>query len=97
MRAWIEMLGGLIVWAAHFFALYGIASILPGTVMARWLTVAATLVAFGIAAWVLWRALANQRRVGSDNLGRWMAGVAAAGSGIALVAIIYQGMPALLA
>lgn len=91
------MLGGLIVWAAHFFAVYGIASLFPGTSAARWLTIAATVAAAAAAAWLLRRALASGRRCGPDDITGWMSGVAAIGSGTALVAILYQGLPAFLA
>ena len=31
MRTWLLLLGGLIVWAAHFSILWGASSIFPGT------------------------------------------------------------------
>lgn len=97
MSAWAAMLGGLLVWAAHFFALYGIASLFPGMAAARWLTVAATLAALAAAGALLVQALRRRRAAPDHDLERWMAGLAALGSGIALVAIAYQGLPALLA
>lgn len=96
MRAWATLLGGLLLWAAHFFALYGIASLFPGTAAARWLAAAATVAALAAGAVLLLKALARRREACGNDLGRWMAGLAALGSGIALVAIFYQGLPALL-
>ena len=42
MREWTILLGGLVIWAAHFFTLYAISSILPGEDEARFLVLGAT-------------------------------------------------------
>lgn len=97
MRTWAMLLGGLIVWAAHFFAVYGIVSVFPGTSLARWLTIAATLPALAAAAWLLWLSLRQRRESEADPFDQWMANVAALGSAIGLIAVAYQGLPALLA
>lgn len=88
------MLGGFLVWAAHFFVLYGFASLFPGTAIARWLTILATIVALAATAWGLRRSLTA--RQSADGLGSWMDGIAAAGHGTAFIAILYQGLPALV-
>jgi hypothetical protein len=85
MRAWILMLGGLAVWAAHFFVLYAIASVLPGQLQARWWALAATLPALIAAVLILRRALAS---AGSDPF--------ALGAATALLAITWLAAPALL-
>ena len=95
MRAWIQLLSGLLVWTAHFFLVYGIASLLPGTVAAKLLVGSATLICLAATGWLLWRALAS-RRSAPDDLGRWRSQLSAAGSVLALVGIAYQGLPALL-
>lgn len=97
MRAWAFLLCGLIVWAAHFFALYIAASLFPGREAARWLALAATAGALAAAGWLLALSLNRMRGAEADDLRRWTAGLAAAGCGLALVAIAYQGLPALLA
>ena len=35
MRAWLFILGGLIVWTVHFFGLYVLASVFPDMAIAR--------------------------------------------------------------
>jgi len=89
------MLGGLMVWAAHFFALYGVASLLPGRPEARWLVLAATLPAIAAEGLLLWKAMrgANQ----PDSLERWTSQLGAAGAAISLIAVIWQGATALFA
>ena len=37
------LLAGLLVWAAHFFGVYIIGSLFPGTELARWLVLGITL------------------------------------------------------
>ena len=94
MRQWIILLGGLTVWAAHFFVLYGIASILPGSRAAAWLVLIATLTAAAAAGAVLHRALAMAR--GTDALERWSAQIGTVGAAVSLLAILWQAAPALL-
>lgn len=96
MRAWAMLLGGLLVWAAHFFSLYIGASLFPGTATARWLAIVATLAAAAAAGWLLSLSIRQSRHAEADELQRWLAGFAAAGCGLALLAIFYQGLPALL-
>lgn len=96
MRSWAILLGGLILWALHFFLVYGIASLLPGTTLARVLTIAATLSCLAAAALLMRPAWRRWRSADRDGLSRWMWGVSAGGAALALVAIFFQGLPALL-
>ena len=95
MRHWALLLGGLIVWAAHFFLLYGIASVFPGDPIASWLTIAATVVALAAIAALLWLLAARRLRGGDDRFGRWRDAVAALGAGLSFIAVLWQGLPAL--
>lgn len=96
MRSWLILLGGLLIWTADFFALYGVASIFPGLEIARYLTLAITAVAAAAATWLLLRMLTRMRDPASDELADWIPKLAAAEAALALVAILYQGAPALL-
>ena len=92
MRDWTLPFAALTVWAAHFFALYIIASSFPGTGTARLLTLAATvpaLVANGTILWFSWRSR-------SGGLSRWMRQLGALGAALSLVAVIWQALPALI-
>lgn len=95
MKAWIFLLGGLIVWAAHFFAVYAIGSLFPGTELARWLVLAVTLLGVGFAGLVL-LFLVRRRGARHDTLDRWLSVLSGSGYALAIVAITYQGLPALL-
>lgn len=87
MRAWAAMLGGLIVWAIHFFALYAAGSVFPETATARLITGAVTLACLAAAAAILVRALRL-----APGLQRTLA---LAGALLSAIAIIWQGLPAL--
>lgn len=90
------MLGGLIVWAVQFFALYIIASIFMTTPLSRVLAAATTLACLVADALLLRGALAL-RRARNDEVALWRASLAAMAAGISLVAVVWQGLPALLA
>ena len=92
MRAWATVLGGLAIWAAHFFLLYAIASVLPGRPEARWLVLAVTLPAVAGEALIIRRTMAGARR--PDELDAWIARLGTAGAGLSLVAVVWQAVPA---
>lgn len=91
MRGWLNICSGLIVWTAHFFALYGIASVLPGQPLAAWLVLAATVVALAVIAWIT-RGMVRRQRVETEDFARWMANLGLLGLALAAVAIAYQGL-----
>lgn len=95
MKAWTFLLSGLVVWAAHFFGLYVIGSLFPGDDLARWLVLALTFVCLGIAGGFVFF-IVRRGGVQDDTLDRWSSSLAGAGHGLALVAIAYQGLPAIL-
>lgn len=97
MAKWLFALGGLLVWAAHFFLLYAFSSIFPGTQLARLLSLLATIPALGADALLL--TMAARRRLAHARNGdvhEWMVdlgGLAAAGS---FVAVVWMALPAVL-
>lgn len=99
MRTWLFLLAGLLVWTAHFFGVYIVASLFPGMELARWLTGLLTVAALALLAWL---SLPVIRRLRSgegdgDGLARWIDGISLLGSALAAVAVLYQGLPALTA
>ena len=96
MRAWAFMLGGMIVWAVHFFALYTIASVFLTTPTARFLTILVTLLCLAADGGLLALALKARRETG-DGPAHWAVTLAALMRAISLVAVLWQGLPALLA
>ena len=95
MRAWIVITGGLLVWTAHFLSIYVAASTLPGTSLARWLTLALTVLACGMLL-LLERRIRNPSRSRSSEFSKWLDGLAYLSIGLAALAIVYQSLPALL-
>ena len=93
MKSWLILLAGLLAWTAHFFAVYAIASLLPGRAEARWLVVLVTAIALAATSWLLLRAL-RVRRSSEDEIDRWIGRGSLLGCALALVAIVYQGLPA---
>ena len=96
MRFWLNLLGGLILWTAHFFAVYGVASLWPGTQLARILVLVATVLAFAVGGWLSVKGL-RQFRAATDDMQRWSWSLALLGYALAGAAIAYQGLPSALA
>ena len=95
MRAWAFLLAGLLVWTFHFFALYAIGSILLTTLLARILVGLVTLLCLAALALLLRRSWALHRTE-RDEVSGWLALIASLANAIALVAVLWQGFPALL-
>lgn len=97
MRAWAFILGGLIVWTVQFFSLYAVASIFPGLTIARVLAIALTLAAIVANIRLLRRATRILQAHGPEEVTRWKAIMAALTAATSLVAVLWQGIPAVLA
>lgn len=92
MRGWLLIVGGLIVWAAHFVAIYAIASVFPGQAIARWLVLAASAAAIGANTAILWSTSARR----NDPLDGWARKTGRAGAALSLLAVVWQTAPAVL-
>lgn len=97
MKAWAWMMGGLLVWAAHFLGVYSLASLADVVATAddpfwRAITLAFSLVCAAAAAVLFWLAVARLRRAQTEDL-RFQDQLAALGAGIGLVAICWQALP----
>ncbi len=95
MRFWALLLGGLLVWATHFFLLYGVASVFPGSATAKLLTLLVTVPALAIDGWILWTAIAKPRHK-QDALAGWVSELGAIGAALSLIAVAWQALPAVL-
>lgn len=93
MRAWAYMLGGLIVWTVHFFTLYIVASVFLTTNIARALTVIVTLGCLVADGWLVLRL---RTPTGGDEFREWMRVIALFGAGLSALAVVWQGLPALI-
>jgi len=93
MRSWLILLGGLFVWAAHFFALYGIGEFAGTGTAPRF--AALLLTAFGLAidVFLAWSLL---RHPPADAFGCWRTSVALGGVFLSALALIWQGLPVLI-
>ncbi len=100
MVRWIYGLGGLIAWAAHFIALYAIASIEAQTpaddrLLWQWVAGGVSLACAGGCAILLAVAAPRLRRQG-EAVSMLMDQFAALGAGVGLVAIAWQTASALI-
>ncbi|MYL99221.1 hypothetical protein GR702_15750 [Novosphingobium sp. FGD1] len=86
MKTWAILLGGLLVWAVHFFGLYAIAEFAPS----RMLTVILTVPCLAAEALLLIYALRLDR---DEAFTRWRRSVAVGGTGLGLVAVLWQALP----
>lgn len=93
MPGWRIMVGGLIIWAAHFFTVYIVASVFHSSMLARGLTLLATGAAL-VAGALLFKRVRKPRI--DDPLARWMASLGTLAIGVAMLAVLWQGLPALL-
>jgi len=95
MGRWLFLLEGLLVWAGHFFGVYIAASLFPGMALARWLVAGLTIAA--VTAILFLEVRARRESRGEDGLTGWIAGLSGLGRWLAGIAVLYQGLPALLA
>ena len=98
MRPWLFALGGLIVWTAHFLGVYAIASVADITPGAGWGWRAVT-VAFSAACLAAAGALmivALRRRPAQGDSSHLLKGLAVGGAALAMIAIAWQTLPALI-
>lgn len=96
MRKWLLTLGGLLIWAAHFFAIYVAASVFPGAQIARWLTIGLTIVALGALLLLIHRIRRRARAHPSAGTARWLDTLALFVAGLAAVSVLYQTLPAFI-
>jgi len=96
MQRWLYMLGGLLLWAVHFVGVYAIASI--GDVVARaddptWRMIGLVVSGVCVVAGVGLLIQALRRGRGGDDVSALANLLAAAGAGLAVVAMIFQSLP----
>lgn len=100
------MMSGLIFWGAQFTIIYAVTSVacargwyrfsLLGLDLVRANIVGATLLALAATALVLWRALVAERARQDDPSEHFIETVTVWISGLSLLAIAYNGFPALI-
>ena len=100
------MTSGFVFWAAQFTIIYGITGVacargwyrisLLGLDMVRASIAAATLLALAATALVFWRAFAREQGAQEEASERFVETVTMWVCGLSLVAIAYNGLPALI-
>lgn len=93
MRSWAILLAGLLIWAVHFFLAYGIAEFAGSGPGARTAVNLLTLMALAAVLAIAWRIGRGAPHKGPGHLGRQ---VGLAGLLVGGVAILWQGLPAVL-
>jgi len=96
MPIWLLSLGGLLVWTAHFFGLYLIASIWLTTVTAGVVAGAFTMACLAADAWILWHTAPVRQGSDVDVVDRWLLALAFLGAALSAIAVLWQGLPALI-
>jgi len=99
VRRWLLLLGGLIVWAAHFLGVYGIASVADVVTRADapaalWSVAVFTLICAAADITICLIALRGDRD-SVDDLERLIHRAGAGGAALSLVAVLWQGLPIL--
>lgn len=95
----LRMSSGVLIWAAHFLAIYGFTAIAcaRGFASAQWLGMGVLPLTIGAATAVAASALAaivvQAMRTGRSSFTEWMA---AALAGLALIAVLWEGLAVLL-
>lgn len=100
MVRWLIMLGGLVVWLIHFLGVYAIASAADvwrqaDAPPAIWTIIGFTLACAAANVAIAAAALPRMRRAG-DSLDRFMFGGGAFNAGLSFVAVLWQGLPAIM-
>ena len=93
MRKWLLLLGGLIVWAVHFFLLYGFGSVFPGDPLANKLSIVATIACLSANAGLLWLAATLRLSGKGDDLDRWIIDIGGIGAALSFLAVAWQMLP----
>lgn len=88
MKSWLLLLGGLLVWTAHFFGVYAIAEIAPRP----WLVIILTLICLSANIWLLRIIL---RLPHDEHFTAWRRSVALGGVMLSLLAVGWQALPAI--
>lgn len=93
MRDWLILLSGLILWSAHFFLLYAIGEFAGDGMGERIAVLIATLVGLTVCGFAAASIIRMDR---CDGFDRWRMRLALAGLLLGAIAILWQGLPALL-
>lgn len=91
MRRWLLILGGLIVWTAHFFVVYALGEF--GGERTWWLVLLVTIPGIAVCVWI-WFAVARLRVDGPFD--RWTRTVGQGGAALSGLAVLWQGLPGLI-
>lgn len=87
MRSWLLLLGGLIIWAVHFFLLYGIGEFAGAGRVPRAAILAATIIALASLALLLAKLGASPSVTGFEG---WRRSLALSGASLGGLAVIWQ-------
>lgn len=93
MRTWLVLLAGMIVWTIHFFALWTVGSVVLSVPVARVIVATLTIACFLADAGLL---MVLVRKRAGDELEKWVRSLGLLGVGLSLVAVTWQGLPALV-
>jgi hypothetical protein len=90
---WFLLLGGLLVWAAHFLALYIIGEALGASRAARVTIIALSLIAVAADGTIAYHISGRSAETGFE---RWRRSVVLIGAGLSAIAIVWQTLPVIV-
>src|SRR3546814_8129065 len=88
---WALMLGGLLIWAAHFFALYGIGEFAGSSAGARAAVAGLTILALGGVGLIAYR---SRRRSTSDDFAGWSVRLGQGALLLSAIEVVWPAFPA---
>ncbi|WP_129791307.1 hypothetical protein [Sphingosinicella sp. CPCC 101087] len=95
MRAWLLLLGGMLVWTIHFFVLYGLGSLFGTTPTARIGTLLVTLACLAANLAILVTCMRIARTADRESVLGWPARLGAPVAVLSIVSVAWQAFPAL--
>lgn len=95
MRTWLILLGGMMVWFAHFLLLYVIGSVLGASDTGR--TLVGLFTAFALAGNTVVLVASLRLRREADLPSATAGSLGAMGAALSIVAVIWQALPAAFA
>lgn len=93
MKSWFIMMGGLVLWAVHFFLLYLLAEFGGSGLGIRLAASLFTLVILGGVAWMF---VAVRQKTPGDPFARWRRRAAMLALAFGGLGIVFQYLPVLL-
>lgn len=92
MKSWLILTGGLIVWAIHFFGLYGIGEFLAAAAPGTPVLVAAAVLTLACIAANGWLIFYCRRLRETDAFSAWRRSIGTGAAAFSMAGVIWQAL-----